>query len=196
MFLKVEIVQNIVTILFRYGDMIFSSKKIFGRVTVYKGTDLKNRSDNEFFEKCSDALSVLQEKDPRRYNLFVKYVGRVIGTSMYTHFCATPRSLMSNCSEVYNGDPVSLAGIFVSETVMARCQKYIKGSTGQVSRIRDICLRQEVDFLENCWGRDLSNLEIMKLKQGKCWGWEKQRDFLKAVRKVACEDIKENLKHK
>jgi len=42
----------------------------------------------------------------------------------------------------------------------------------------DICLKEEVRFLERATGEKMSGLEIQKLMSTKCWTAEKQRAFM------------------
>jgi len=83
-----------------------------------------------------------------------------------------------NYTQVSQHNALSLAGIFVSETVFARFYRRLNINSGNYQRFMDICLKEEVRFLERATGEKMSGLEIQKLMSTKCWTAEKQRAFM------------------
>jgi len=160
-----------------YPDMLFSSKQEFNGVILYSGNSIGKPTET-FISQCREALLFLTQKDARRYRLFVKHVGRIMGTVSFTHFWDFPRVLGVNYTQVSKNNALSLAGIFVSETVFARFFRRLNINSSNYPRFMDICLKEEIRFLERATGEKMSSLEIQKLMSTKCWTAEKQRAFM------------------
>lgn len=173
------------TLFFRCGDMIISHKYKCGGVVIYSGVDPKNRSEKEFFSKCCQALSLLQQVDQNRHEQFVKHIGRLIGTMSYTRFWSFPRTLEVNYSEVFQGDCLSLAGTIVYETVGVVLGRKPYGYKN-LETLYQSCLEEEVLFREQATGEKMSRLEIQKLKRTECKTPDGQRSALKQ----ALKDVK------
>lgn len=101
-----------------------------------------------------------------------------MGTITYTRFLFFPRVLEVNYTEVSQSSPLSLAGIFVSETVFARFFRRLDLNSSNYQRFMDICLKEEVRFLERATGEKMSSLEIQRLMGTKCWTTERQNLFM------------------
>lgn len=167
-----DITESLIFVCF---DMLFSSKQEFSGIVFYSGLD---RPAETFFSRCREALLLLKQKDLRRYKLFVKHVGRIIGTRSYTRFWVFPRVLEVSYTQVSQNNSLSLAGIFVSEAVFARFYRHLNINSINYSRFMDICLKEEVRFLERATGGKMYSIEIQKLMSTKCWTAERQRAFM------------------
>ena len=171
-----RILDIIGILLFQYPEMLFSRKQEFNGIFLYSGNSIEFTV--AFFVRCREALLLLKQNDIRRYRQFVKHVGRIMGTITYTRFLFFPRVLEVNYTEVSQSSPLSLAGIFVSETVFARFFRRLDLNSSNYQRFMDICLKEEVRFLERATGEKMSSLEIQRLMGTKCWTTERQNLFM------------------
>jgi len=171
-----RILDIIGILLFQYPEMLFSRKQEFNGIFLYSGNSIEFTV--AFFVRCREALLLLKQKDIRRYRQFVKHVGRIMGTITYTRFLFFPRVLEVNYTELSQYNALSLAGIFVSETVFARFFRRLNLNSSNYPRFMDICLKEEIRFLERSTGEKMSSHEIQKLMSTKCWTDESQRAYM------------------
>jgi hypothetical protein len=171
--------------------MMFSRKRKHGEVIIYAGVDPESRTD-AFLAKCDDCLCYLQEHDNKRYDLFVKHIGRILGSGSYSNFYSFPRIIEVNHSDVLSDSAISMASLIVGYTTYAQHWKQLKRSDYTMDEIHRLCLKEEAQFQEKITGNTLSELEILKLKQKRFM----PRDLSRAFMKRALSETLGNLKKK
>lgn len=166
--------------LFQCVEMLFSRKRKHGEVIIYAGVDPESRTE-EFFAKCKDSLCYLKEHDSNRYDLFVKHIGRILGSGSFTNYYSFPRIVEVNHSDILHESLMSIASLIVGYTTYAQYLEQFKSSQYTIDEIYRLCLLEESQFQEQITGEPLSELEILKLKQKRFMPRDLRRSFMKRV---------------
>jgi len=179
----------------QFVEMLLSRKRRHGDAVVYAGVDPQNRED-AFLTKCIESLRFLQEQDTGRYGLFVEHIGRILGSPSYTNFYSFPRLLEINHSEILQESTVSVASLIVGFTELARYRNQFRASHNDLNEMYRLCLNEEAQFRKEVTGEDLSELEILQIKQKRFLSPDARKDYLRGtLRGLFAKTKKETSNH-
>jgi hypothetical protein len=180
-----DCVTGALTLPFRCADILFSRRHVDRGIFFYSGVDPKGCQPSVFFERCALALGELDRLDGRRHDLFVRYIGRIIGTEAPTKFWFYPRILELNYDLVLRSAPLEIAAVIVGETAVARLWRCRRVRSENPQRFYDACLKDEIRFREAVRGERFTNLEKRTLLESKSWIWVNQRrQIIQALRGI------------